>query len=42
MSAVRKDTYYLAMQDWLTTVIHYEHKGNTLIDALLVLIFRHM
>ena len=24
------------------TVTHYEHKGNTLVDTLLVLIFLHM
>ena len=42
MSDLCKDTYYLPATICLTVVMHYEHKGNTLIDALPVLLFLHM
>ena len=41
-AALQEHTYWLPVQDCLTRVMHYEHKGNTLSDAVPVLLFLHI
>ena len=40
-AALQEHTYWVPVQDWVTRVMQYEHKGNTLSDAVSFLLCLH-